>query len=83
MNANTLKFCRAAHSFGMFALAKSIVTSERVATGWWNVSFLVFLFAAMAAPQAIEAAVLFVASVLNLFYATRHRKVVERKNLKE
>lgn len=79
MDTATLKICRAAHAVGKLALAKRVIASDVVAEWWWNVSFFVMLFAAVAAPQVSLGVLLFLASVINLFAATRHRKAVERK----
>ena len=78
MNATTLKICRTAHAVGKLSLAKRAMLSERLATWWWNLSFFVMIFAAVAAPQAIWGLPVFAASVFNLLAATRHRKAVER-----
>lgn len=78
MNATTLRICRTAHAVGKLHLAKRVMLSERVATWWWNFSFLVMIFAAVAAPQAIWGLPVFAASVFNVLAATRHRKAVER-----
>lgn len=83
MNTATLKICRAAHAVGKLALAKRVIASELVAEAWWNVSFFVMIFAAIAVPQATWGFLLFAASVINLLAATRHRKAVERQTMRQ
>lgn len=83
MNTATLKICRAAHAVGKLALAKRVLASELVAEAWWNVSFFVMIFAAIAVPQVTWGFLLFAASVINLLAATRHRKAVERQTTRK
>lgn len=82
MDAITFKIFRTAHAIGKLSFAKKVLASEFVAVWWWNISFFVMIFAAVAAPQVPFGLVLFAASVINLLAATRHRKAVERKECK-
>lgn len=83
MDTTTLKICRAAHAVGKLSLAKRVLASDVVAELWWNASFFVMLFSAVAAPQLTMGVLLFLASVINLLAATNHRKAVERKTNKQ
>lgn len=68
---------------GKLALAKRVIASELVAEAWWNASFFVMIFAAIAVPQVTWGLLLFAASVINLLAATRHRKAVERQTTRK
>lgn len=59
------------------ALFRKMTSSPKVAEWWWTFSFVLFIVLSLAAPGSLLAAALWALSVVNVMYATEHRKKIE------
>lgn len=58
-------------------IVRRIKESRVAAEWWWNLSFIAFIFGAAVGAQGFGGFLIFVASALNMYASTVHRKKLE------